>query len=495
MSTYTHYYVFAAKGIQDFILSGNQLRLMIGGSSLINDLPKGFLDELLKTLQIPREHYDILSRNAGGARLLFTNEKSARRLHFALPLAIEDYCPGLSFTQALIPIQENQSLGDTMRIAEERMRQKRNCMYPSLPPPGPIVKRAPRSGLPAIRKGKEDEFIDASMNARDQAADKNPSLSSILPNFKNTPYDVEIETDMIDIAGKQEYMAIVHADGNGLGQYIINNILKDSGNHSMEKAVKKYKEFSDNLDQATKKAVCEAIESLDLPKEGKVDALPLRPLICAGDDVTILLKAEHAIQFSKFFLQKFEENTQATLGHPFTACVGIVFQHSKFPFYQGYALCESLCKYAKDKTERKASALAFHRITSGYRPDYNDVIEKDLATKEGLQLTRNPYVIQQDTEHASLDNLEKLASLLHKAPRGTFRQLIDDLHRSKADAQSNYARGIMILKEREKESDAEQLQEVLKQLESFPEKGESQTTAIYDALELISATKTSTAQS
>ena len=54
MQAFPVYYVFSSKGIQEYILRGNKLRWMIGGSNLVERLPV-FFEELLSSLGFSKE--------------------------------------------------------------------------------------------------------------------------------------------------------------------------------------------------------------------------------------------------------------------------------------------------------------------------------------------------------------------------------------------------------------------------------------------------------
>ena len=66
---YTCYYVLASKGIQDYILRGDKLKLMIGGSEVVDRLPEKLAGRLLISMGLSEdEDFLFLSRAAGGAR-------------------------------------------------------------------------------------------------------------------------------------------------------------------------------------------------------------------------------------------------------------------------------------------------------------------------------------------------------------------------------------------------------------------------------------------
>lgn len=89
-------YVMAAKGIQSFILQGDKLRLMIGGSELVEALPDDLVVRTLSELGAAKDEYKVLTSSAGGIRILFRNRDWPERLAKLLPCAITLYAPGLA---------------------------------------------------------------------------------------------------------------------------------------------------------------------------------------------------------------------------------------------------------------------------------------------------------------------------------------------------------------------------------------------------------------
>lgn len=511
-NTYTHYYAFAAKGIQNYILQGNQVKLMIGGSTLIEQLPKYFLRELLNNLQLAQEmDYSILSSNAGGARILFASKDCVENLVKVLPLAISLYAPGLGFVQAYQSLGEN--LAATMDAVEKALAVRRNILSPVLPVPGPLVLRAPRSGLPAVGEygyiAVDTDLIDVSAKARYETADQDSQslLQKILPDENRG-----MATNVSDIAKEHEYLAVFHADANSLGKLVMSLLSQQANATSLADSSKTYKSFSASVEKATTLALKKALQPLmESMVDHKENILPFRILVCAGDDVTLLLKAKDAITFAGDYLQAFEEESgrqfqQAGIASDglskLTACAGLVFCHHKFPFAQAYELCESLCKYAKEKTSREASALAFYRITTGTSGDYKNILNEELSTTEGIELTQMPYL----TGDNSIKGLPLMADLLalresmQHLPKSALRSLIDEIYISSTSAENALDRMQSVINEREKGKKSisdifASFEEALRKLTNTKlpqsalwqyDEGKKLRTPLYDALEIMS---------
>ena len=163
--------------------------------------------------------------------------------------------------------------------------------------------------------------------------------------------------------------------------------------------------FSNELDTATKEAAQIAFEAVaDKFTEKKI--IPIRPVVLSGDDMTVIIRGDLAIDYANAFISAFQERTRDRLGtilreqHVFaedkdylTACAGIAFIKSSYPFYYGYQLAEDLCGQAKKDTKAirgadtnhlPPSCLMFHKVQDSYIFDYQDIIQRELTAKDGL---------------------------------------------------------------------------------------------------------------
>jgi hypothetical protein len=215
-------YLTAARGIQDFILRGNKVREMVGGSQIVDQLTdrrNGILFELLQ--QIGIDYQDpagcrVLTAAAGGARLWLSDGKKAKQLFRLWPLMAGLHAPGIEVLQVLMPV--GKTLVQTLSSAETELARQRNRAFPRLPQAGPLVARAPRTGEPAIGKKRmknEAEWCDAQQAAKQEAL-KNPQntfglahrISQQLKldwNHDRWPFDF---ADITNHAGERSYLLL-----------------------------------------------------------------------------------------------------------------------------------------------------------------------------------------------------------------------------------------------------------------------------------------------
>lgn len=91
---------------------------------------------------------------------------------------------------------------------------------------------------------------------------------------------------------------------------------------------------------------------------------PLRPILMDGDDFTFICRAELAVPIAAGFMMKLLQ-MQDGEEKKITACGGIAFVHSHFPFRVAYSIAEKSCGQAKNawyeekKQKRSAMAVCF----------------------------------------------------------------------------------------------------------------------------------------
>lgn len=511
-----YYYVFTAKGLQGYIFGSDKLRLMVGASELIESIPsllQGLLEKLCgvecsaekgslgsvtslfqglfgKSGGVERpggkdsaEEFRVLSSAAGGFRVLLFSEELGRKLVRLVPPTLAVYAPGLPFVQTLLEVKDG--LATTMERAEAILQVRRNVLFPDLPVPGPLVKRAPRSGLAVVGRFKGEE-ADAAMVAKNAAVSraKEGLALRVLPpeglvesgGVRSPRYALPDDFSHLT-RGERSTIGIVHIDGNGLGGTVLQvfqELKRLQATEGDEKIAEKYRNFSAAVAEAGRTAVQKALTSLvektNEETSGRNVRYPFRPLVCAGDDVTVVLPAAHAFDFAKEFLEAFEYTSGEALqseavgisvlkGASLTACAGIAYVKKSFPFAQGYDLAESLCAFAKKRTERKCSAIAFWRVTTTVADEFEEILERELTVtrrekgERTLCLTMMPYAVGGKVAAPGLsapkaEALLALAEAVKAMPRGGLRGVLTELYRSPSRAERMFERLCDVAKDR-----------------------------------------------
>lgn len=439
---------FAAKSLQNFVLEGDQLKTMTGATELVDRLcRKDFLTELLLKTNVIGE---VLQGAAGSARIRIGSEADATRLARVWPIFCHRWAPGLEVVQSIQEITPPGGLTAAIKAAETEMRLARNFLSLALPLATPIMERC-RSTAKAATAQDSDGIPCGSSIARKtkMRGEISKDLSDLQETFGFTQTS-QLPESFEDIAGSERaYLAIIHADGNGLGQMFMNLAAAAEGEMEQDKAQKCFAHISGTvIEEGTRAAVKTAAKSLTFGNDGKMR--PIQPIVLAGDDLTLVCRADLAWIFTKAFLAAFEKEMQERLSEAkampdfpeamrkalpekLSAGAGVAYVSSHYPFSHGYALAETLASRAKNHAKSVAkdtgrkippSSLMFHRVSGAYAPsDYEDLKRTHLRG-DGRLLGAGPYFTSGD-DKPSLKSLETLTDALSNFPGGSVREILN----------------------------------------------------------------------
>lgn len=452
IDTTKYLYGAAVQGIQSFIFQTNKLREIVGASELVEEICTAKFYEMLtnqknvdaKTAQeaLIKDNNAILHA-AGNIIYIFEDESKCKNLVEKAPKTIQEFAPGVTFSQAVVKMEgEYKEFKAAVTQLHKLLKIQRNKPMRSQTLGLMGIKRSPQTGLPLV-----DNDVDIAQkqkfmmeNVTQQLCQK--AFGSDYIDNKVICHDIE------DMTRQNDWIAIIHADGNGLGQ-----IVRKIGTNQ-----KLYKDFSELLDQATVKSAKKAYEYLLKHCDYKWEQrIPIRPIVLGGDDFTVICRADLALDYVTEFIKEFEKNTgcdklteiyrQAGLQFKnLTACAGISYVKSSFPFYYGYNLAEGLCKEAKKHAksdlkdnELAQSCLMFHKVQDSFVNDYDDIVNRELTPSEGISFKFGPYYISENWKNAykkdkyniTIDDLmaysKKLVGKEGNAVKSHLREWMSDL--------------------------------------------------------------------
>lgn len=410
-------YLYGAEihGIQNFIFSTNKLKEMVGASQLIADVPKQLLKKNVN-------EDSIIQLAAGGIKCLLTDEQKAKQLYQNLPKLVAENAPEVSISQYIVNIEEDleQKHFDELQRGLDAQRQTSYPMFYN----GIMGSQISRETGKAIVGKFKNDFLDQAALTKRRKTD-NTELNKL---YQIENYDVRYPLDLEELTKdsseeRDNWIAVIHADGNNLGKTIRSIISAEKDKplwyHTLTK-------FSNQLDIATKTAFEKAVLATfdkQLLENAATIPLPLRPIILGGDDLTVIINADNAITFMSHYLEAFEVQTREKLQElnlsipldGFSACAGIAFTKTKFPFHYGVSMAEALCKEAKNRCKAIAgkgkveSALMFHRIRDAIFDSYEELKERELDFST-IQFDAGPYVL--NTAHTSLNTIVRLQQSL-----------------------------------------------------------------------------------
>ncbi|MGH2542667.1 MAG: hypothetical protein ACRDIB_07715, partial [Ardenticatenaceae bacterium] len=323
---------------------------------------------------------------------------------------------------------------------------------PALPLPGRGVTAAcVFTGEPAVEEHKfgtnEVKLISASIKARLNFAEwADDALAKITRRVRDAGLWAVSDFEHFGTPGESSYIAIVHADGNRMGERI-EQLSQDYLSSAQNRAyTNKLREFSQKANQAAETALRDTIhrllDSRIKPKNGepywqqsglsptdrdrlpkvkqrrdnhKRPLLPFRPLLFGGDDVTFVCDGRLGIALAQHYLTVYGARELAD-GKKAVGRAGVAIVNTHFPFALGYQLAEALARSAKEAGDGGMTAsLDWHFGVNG-------VVESLEATR------RRAYTVQTGLLYARPLRLPAIGDWRQWA---TFEQLMDAFHQGR----------------------------------------------------------------
>jgi len=475
-------YGVSVHGIQEFIFKTNKLQEIVGASEIVKEIAEDFL--IFSNYE--KEHKNILLNAAGNIKAIFEDKESCGNVVKYFSKYIQQKAYGMTISQAVIQIDKNTPTEDEFKELDVALKTQRN--RPSIPLDMSlnIMELNPTTAKPITDKEQKGEDKISLDKASKQ---KRETYLEWFRSQKIDKEDFEKSKELSYISNGKNKIAVIHADGNGLGELIPN--LKEKLNISLSN-------FSKKLDEATREAFDEAKSSI---KE-------IRKVILGGDDLTVICNANDALIFTEKFLKAFEEKTENKLKNKLTACAGIVYTNEKYPFHYAVSLAETLCseskKHAKKLREKEKldfvpSSLMFHNIQSSNYQTWSKFVEDELTItndKYTIRCDFGPYYLNKDNEPLISDFLNTVAAYsCEGSPISRLRNWLNELSKS-----SNYSddllKRINEMAKRSSDWDSCIMEKNLKEFDKelsnkklIIEKDECKKTPIYDVLQILSVTE------
>jgi len=429
-------------GKQEFLFSTGKRRESVGASQLVADVPRWALGEIAdQTDQADRTdragsiaegaEVEILLRTSGTFLAFCRSAHTARELVTSVTTRALIEAPGLAVTGVVgEPFEwDSGAAPASVRAVFAEMANVRvgvpstATRFPVLP----VTALCPSSALPAaelVSMGAGTELRSAVSAAKWRAAER--AYVRLAADSGLSKANVRDAIRRLDGDDPQspERVAVVHADGNGLGALIANlgRLLVDDGDPKPDTTyAARYREFSETLDTASKDAFRDAVGRLAATTGRKPDVLPL---VLGGDDLTFVADAAVAPELTRHFLTTFVEYAatrdgvagpvrQQTGDPRLGIAAGIAIVPPHFPFAAAYRLAEELlsdvAKSAKtrlvDVHDRPVPSvsLAVHVHIDSTASTVGQ-LQADLAVPGGL-LTAAPYVHQVRPDDQPVDRV------------------------------------------------------------------------------------------
>jgi hypothetical protein len=482
MEEINYLYGAAVQGIQSFIFQTNELKDIVGASELVERI-------CTETFAKFANNGESILRAAGNIKFIFNDRKDCEKAVLEFPKTVMEMAPGITISQAVVAMEgKNKDYSNASDELEKRLRIQRNK------PVKPInlgligTLHSRKTGLPVVNIDGDDYLDEATLKKKEASkVKKRNGVYKEMTNltrkaFADGTYPGKITDNIDSITDANNWIAIVHADGNGLGQ-VVQKICKNEN---------VAREFSTELEKAT---VTAAKTASTIFKDKEI--IPCRPIVIGGDDFTVVIRGSLALNYVNNYLTEFEKQTkilmsgiadkfeaeldagqQEILRNGLSACAGIAYIKSSYPFYYGYNLAETLCSRAKadaKKPERinangglAPSCLMFHKVQDSFVTNFDSIVTRELTPCSNVSFEYGPYYIKDKTpdDMMSIDSLKNLCEKLTTKDGGAIkshlRQWITVLHDKGMDAADQHFKRLKTIVSKEDEQLVDKLMSLRK---------------------------------
>lgn len=360
--------------IQKYIFQSNKLSLNVGASYIVEK-------NLFSKNMLPKSDDCIGYRGGGNALFLFdTVEKRADFERTYRHRVLEQY-PGVKVAVGTCDTFDGSRSGfqSSMKELHASLRKAKNHDHTNvhLPQHG-LAGRCTLTGESQAESRRHGMDVSTAAYYKLDAADMSTR------DYYDLVYEDHLgdwrftnEIDQLGQPDTKSYVAIVHVDGNGIGNEFRNSEslaytqelsaeVSRLASTIMEKIIIETVRIADEIRRRSHEKAFQGF-SFKKDEEGKY-YLPIRPILAGGDDFTFVCEgklgvylAEKMIQFIEAYepeLTEFSDDKQPRFNK---ACAGVAIVPTKFPFFKAYQLSEELCQKAKraSRADGGASYLSF----------------------------------------------------------------------------------------------------------------------------------------
>ena len=418
--------VFSAASLQQYIFQSNRLKENIGASSLAK---RCLEEDLIEAIQLsensvsvtgwktytnsvsntcdslpepeipidPKINVNLIYVGGGNAALLCQNRKIADKIVKVWSRKLIDTAPGLRVIVGYGEVKD--SLAAAYRTALENLTHCEEALpYGATLATLPVVRNCTSTGLAASRQSTEryetNQWIAEQAYRKRQAADRYDTTSEIKSALKRGQrFALQPEKDLGGSEG-QSYIALVHADGNGMGE-LLNKVIDESQNE--DEFLHNLRAFSASVSHQSLQALLATLQHFQkvLPKlknDLAIDTthiFPIRPIVFGGDDLTFVCDGRVGLHLAAHYLREFAKRKIMVLREPkyVDACAGVAIVPTKFPFAQAYGFADELCGLAKahrrDINYSEGNWLDFQIIQAGVTGSIRSLRETQYRSLEG----------------------------------------------------------------------------------------------------------------
>ncbi len=231
--------------------------------------------------------------------------------------------------------------------------------------------------------------------------------------------------------GQRGYIALIHADGNGIGQRYQTWRKKADNGLSVGKAEAHGEHFFHSMRVAVRRALQKALKKT-------FDTVPraYQLLMLGGDDLLLVCSASRALTFVEAYAKALQDFPLVD-GEPLTVGVGVAITKDSFPFHRLHAVAEALADSAKQRYRADpsiGSVVDWHITTNSWVEDPIAERRQESLTGQFI-LSSKPYPI---LGNSSLDALLVATNNLLEdktVARSQLRKLTEEMRYGQTQAE------------------------------------------------------------
>jgi hypothetical protein len=445
--------------VQQYLFSSNRLRHALAASWLVkqasSEWVKRAADDAGGT---------VIYAGGGNAALTFVSLEGARAFARDYTKQLIEQAPGLRVA-IRHTLYQTGKLANTFDAAGKQLAQQKLAQPISLPQPGISVTAAcDYTGLPAVQREKNKHtLLSAELAAKERVVDE--SRAGLIEDLGDSirGYSPITDFNLLGEHGNASFMAVIHADGNGMGKRKRELVQGHLNNSDDEAFVNALALFSDQVVTATTDALQKTVSQLlgwlnDAGKqERKARYAPIAadgtrdlmfvPIVTGGDDITLVTDGRLGLSVAAFFLKTLAEHGRVQ-NSPVYACAGVAITGNRAPFARAYKLSEALCKNAKQALTSKnleGSALDWHIAMSNLDEGIFGLRQREYTVASG-ELAQRPVVVGTTTPkspaYINYDRFRALITDFADGPNWYDRRnkvkALRDILRNGGEAVENY---------------------------------------------------------
>ena len=422
-------------GIQEYIFGSNNLAQNIGASELVMQATRDWAFEALEELGLRHngkwleavQEWDIMDQSiasdrldaeviyagGGNAVLLFADDK--QRIEFVKRLTLRALRDA---TGLRLQVNTEQITWEANDLPAKLKGLRETVGMHSLPRPAslPLLGLGVTAACDYTAQPVYQSHVEESGEVRAISREVYCKLSTtvagrerlhrVLPGVRGKCFEFIYDFDQFGTPGESSYIAVIHADGNRMGDRFRGVRGKDNTEYvqNLRAFSKSIQKSAQTALQTTAATLIKAYEHGDLTKEVHAPEhptktgwylLPFRPIVFGGDDVTFVADGRLGLTLAAIYLKAFLDKGKKEMllrdGKPLYSRAGVAVVKSHYPFSRAYQLAEALGRESKKVIlQNDAMAMDWHFSTSGAVLELNEIRTREYTDHKGRSLLMRP---------------------------------------------------------------------------------------------------------